>query len=86
MVLPFLEYGNVLLLNCNDGELDRIQKTQNKGLRIILRKDRTYNTSLLYKDARLASWKIRALAAAMKLMFKFKHSTNDYNINNIIIL
>lgn len=37
-----------------------------------------YSTSLLYCDARLASWKSRALTAAMKLMFKFKHFFNGY--------
>lgn len=34
---------------------------------------------MLYKDARLASWRIRALAAAMKLMFKFKRFSVDFN-------
>lgn len=49
---------------------------QNKAL--ILRKDRIYSTSLLYCDARLASWKTRALTAAMKMMFKFKYFSNDF--------
>lgn len=72
MVLPYFEFGNIFLLNCNEGDQDRIHKAQNKALRIILRKDRWYRTSLLYRDARLASWRCRALTAAMKLMFKFK--------------
>lgn len=85
MVLPYYDFGNVFMLNCNEGELSRIQKAQNKALRIILRKDRMYRTSLLYRDARLARWKCSVLTAAMKLMFKFKHSLYghlDGNDNN----
>lgn len=77
MVLPYFEFGNIFLLNCYEGELDKIQKAQNRVLRIILRKDRWYRTSLLYRDARLANWKCRALTAAMKLMFKFKNYFSD---------
>lgn len=75
MVLPYLEFGNIFLLNCYEGDLSRIQKMQNKSLRTLLRKDKRYSTVLLHRDARLASWRARALTAAMRLMFKFKEYT-----------
>lgn len=50
---------------------------QNRALPILLRRDRRYNTNLLHKDARLASWKARALTASMRLMFKFKYYLYD---------
>lgn len=75
--LPYLEFGNVFLLNCSEGDIDIIQKTQNKCLRNILGKDRMYRTEQLHRDARLETWKVRALTAAMKLMFKYKFNTSN---------
>lgn len=72
MVLPFVEYSNALMLGCPQFELQKIQRTQNKGLRIALRRDRTCRTSILHSDARLADWKSRAMIALNKLMFKYK--------------
>lgn len=72
MVLPYLEYGNILLLNCNEGERIKIQRAQNRGLKCILRKDRMHNTKSLHKEARLATWEVRARLAGTRLMFKYK--------------
>lgn len=77
MVLPYLENGNIFMLNCCEGDVARIQKLQNKALKLLLRKDRLYNTVMLHKDARLANWKARALTASMRLMFKFKYYLNE---------
>lgn len=74
MVLPYLEFGNIFLLNCFECDQIKLQKMQNKSLRLLLRKDKRYSTVLLHRDARLASWRARALTAAMRLMFKFKLS------------
>lgn len=49
MVLPYLKFGSIFLFNCSEGDLDKIQKTQNKGLRFILRKDRMYSMEQLHK-------------------------------------
>lgn len=76
MVFPFLEFGNIFFLNCNEGDLIRIWSTQNRCLRQILGKDNRYSTFLLHKDTRLASWRSRALTASMKLLFKLNLSQN----------
>lgn len=72
MVLPITEYGNCLLLGCTITEKTKIQRIQNKGLKIIFMRNRLYNTKQLHKDANLASWEVRALIAASRLMFKYK--------------
>lgn len=72
MVLPYLEYGNVFLLNCTDAEKTKLQRTQNRGLKIVMKRDKFYCTKLLHKEAGLAAWEVRARLAGMRLMFKFK--------------
>lgn len=72
MILPLIEYGNCFLLGCTVVERTKIQRIQNKGLKIVFNRDRLYNTKLLHKDAKLASWEVRALTAACRLMFKYK--------------
>lgn len=68
MVRPFLEFGNIFLLNCNEGDVPRSLKMQKKALRILLRKDKRYSTILLHKGARLAIWRARALMVSMRFM------------------
>lgn len=72
MILPILEYGNCFLLGCSSVEKTKIQRTQNKGLKIVFMRDRLYNTKQLHKDANLASWEARALTASCRLMFKYE--------------
>lgn len=73
------------MLNCYECDLIRIQRLQNKALRLLLRKDRRYSTTLFHRDARLASWKARALTASMRFVFKFKliDNTNDKFDNSV---
>lgn len=72
MILPLIEYGNVFLLSCTSLERRKIQRIQNKGLKIVFSRNRFYPTRLLHKDANLASWEVRARLAANRMMFKFK--------------
>lgn len=77
MVLPLLEYGGCFLLNCSNAERVKLQRVQNKGLKLVYNKDRRFNTKLLHKEARLASWECRALAQACRLMFKYKYDKDN---------
>lgn len=72
MVLPYLEYGNIFLLNCNEGDKIKIQRTQNRGLKSVLRRERRFDTRILHQEARLATWEVRARIAGSRLMFKYK--------------
>lgn len=74
MVLPYIEYGNSFLLGSDIAMLNKLQRAQNRGLKIALAKDMRYSTGILHKEARLASWEVRARMAAMRLMFKYKHN------------
>lgn len=72
MVLPFIEYGNSILLGSDVSSLAKIQRVQNKGLKIVLNRESRYNRGILHKEARIASWEVRARLALMCLMFKYK--------------
>lgn len=72
MILPLVEYGNCFMLGCTKTEITKIQRIQNKGLKIVFLRDRLASTKLLHKDAKLASWEVRALIASCRLMFKYK--------------
>lgn len=71
MLLPFVEFANVFLTGCDEERKTKIQRV-NKALKIALLRGRFYDTRLLHKEARQASWEIRARLAFNKLMFKYK--------------
>lgn len=57
--------------------LTKLQRMQNRCLRTVLRKDRLYSTELLHSDAKVATWRKRALTSAIKLIFKYKFDANN---------
>lgn len=83
MVLPYIEYGNCLLLGSDLASLCKLQRAQNEGLKVALGHEQRYSTSALHKEARLASWEVQARLALMRLMFKYEYcdefllNTND---------
>lgn len=44
MVLPYLEYAACFLVGCNQSEKTKLQRLQNRGLKIALNKDRMYSS------------------------------------------
>lgn len=81
MILSLIEYGNCFLLGCTAAERTKLQRIQNKGLKIVFERARLYNTRLLHKEANLASWEVRALVAASRLMFKYKFLPSNIELN-----
>lgn len=76
MILPLLQYGSCFLLNCSSMERTKVQRAQNKCLRLAYKKDRRFNVKALLTEARLATWERRALAQSCRLMFKYKQCDN----------
>lgn len=63
MVLAYIEYGNSFLIGSDIASLSKLQKAQNKGLKVAQGRDPRYNTGQLHKEARLASWEVRVRLA-----------------------
>lgn len=61
MILPYIEYGNSFLLGFDLCGRTKLQRVQNKGLKVALCKDSRYGTGILHKEAGLASWEVRSL-------------------------
>lgn len=72
MIMPYLEFCNVLLIGCNEREKIKLQQVQNKGLKIATCKDKYFPTIELHRECGLASWETRAFTALNRLMFKYK--------------
>lgn len=51
MVLPLLKYGACFLLNYTSIEKTKIQRIQNKGLKLVYNRIRHYDTNMLQKEA-----------------------------------
>lgn len=84
MVLPYLEYGNSFLLGSDIIGKKKLQRTQNKGLKVALGREVRYSTNALHKEAGLASWEVRARIARTRLMFKYKYNEEfvDFNLTS----
>lgn len=82
MVLPYLEYGNCFLLGSDVVSLKKLQRAQNRGLKVALSRDVRYGTNDLHKEAGLASWEVHARIAQTRLMFKYKYN-EEYVEHNV---
>ena len=76
MILPLIEYGNVFLTSCSDINLKRIQRLQNRGLRIALKRNFYAPVSRMHIDANILPVEYRVNLAIGKLMFTMKNSCN----------
>lgn len=80
MVLPYLEFANCFLMGCTQTEKVKLQRLQNRGLKIALARDRLYDTNQLHVEGNIEKWETRAKASLCKLIFKYKHN-EDYVVS-----
>lgn len=71
---PNLDYVSTILLNCNAGEFDRLQKMQNKAMRIILRVSRRTSVKEMLSVLCFLSVKQRVMYNVMILVYKIKNN------------
>ena len=69
MLLPYFDYADVIYSKANSKDLDRLQKLQNKCLRISLGRDRRFNTKETHKLAGVPLLKERRLAHVRNFMY-----------------
>ena len=69
MVLPLVEYGGLFLDTCTDNVQTKIQRLQNRTLRIIYKQDNYVNMYDLHNTANLLPLKLRREIALLKIMF-----------------
>ena len=69
MVLPLVEYGGLFLDTCTDNVQTKIQRLQNRTLRIIYKQDNYVKMYDLHNTANLLPLKLRREIALLKIMF-----------------
>lgn len=55
----------------------KLQRLQNRGLKLAMNKVRLYNTEQLHAEAKIATWEKRTGIALCRLIFKYKYN-EDY--------
>ena len=69
-VLSILEYGLVFCQSVNKNLFDKMQKLQNRALRICLRKDRYTSNYQIHKDSKLLPLSERIELTTLRLMYE----------------
>ena len=79
MLLPYLDYADVIFNNSNSGDLQKLQKLQNRCLRICLGFDARFNTDRAHKLASTPFLSDRRKAHVCNFMYVRKSRTNLLN-------
>ena len=70
MILPYMEYGDVFMSGANQVDLDKLQRLQNRGLRICLQSETRTTLYDLHKHSKLQRLEHRRVAHLRNLIFK----------------
>lgn len=73
IVAPHLEYCPTVLFMCGENEMQRLQKLQNRAMRIIIRCHRTTSIKLMLDALGWLSVKQRIIYQTMIYVFRIKH-------------
>ena len=82
-VLPFFDYGDVLINNINSTLLTKLQRLQNNALRICLRSDRHTTTDDLHTQASTPRLKDRRLVHIRNLAHKRSLKQGYLDLRNL---
>ena len=72
MILPYFDYADVLYDKANATKLEKLQRLQNKCLKICHGHDRLYSTNRAHREARVPFLKERRRAHTLNFMYKRK--------------
>ena len=75
-ILPILEYGSTIFMEANSKHLDRLQTTQNSGLKSCLEASKYTSTNIIHKKAKLNKLVERREIQLLKDMFKRSQNSN----------
>ena len=80
MILPYIDYTDVIFCNANKKDVDKLQKLQNKCLKICLEKTRRFGTERVHNLAEVPLLTDRRSAHVCNFMYKRK--CNKELLNN----
>ena len=79
-ILPFIEYGNIVLNACTETELAKLQRMQNRCLRVALRRDQLSNVTDLHREASLLPLKYRINTSLLKILFDQSREPDNLDV------
>ena len=80
MLLPYLDYADAIYSMSNAKDLEKLQKLQNKCLRICLSRARRFSTGGAHKLSKVPFLKDRRVAHSLNLMYKRKVNKGLLNL------
>ena len=83
MVLPYFDYADVIFDKALNKDIDKLQKLQNKCLRLCLGKDRRHGTDMTHKLAKVPFLKDRRGAHVLNFMYTRKSNVSLLNNREI---
>ena len=81
MLLPYLDYADVIYNRARVADLDKLQRLQSRCLRLCLGQDRFYNTDRAHRDTRVTLLKDRRKSHVLNFMYVRKVRRPDL-LNN----
>ena len=70
MLLPYFDYADAIYNRSNVSNLDKLQRLQNKCLRVCLGRDRRFSTEAVHKLASVPFLEVRRTAHTLNFMYK----------------
>ena len=83
MILPYFDYCDIIYDASNKGQLDRLQRLQNKCLKVCMRLERRHETENVHVRAHLPRLGVRREAHLCNFMFKRKEAGKHLNTRNV---
>ena len=76
MILPILEYGDIVMDSASKLIKKRLQTLQNKALRCALEVDKATSSSVIHREAKLSKLKTRRKQHLLLHMYQVSHTSN----------
>ena len=77
MILPYLDYADVIFCKANAADLEKLQKLQNRCLKLCLGQHRLFSTNRVHKEAEVPFLGDRRAAHTLNFMYKRKETRKD---------
>ena len=69
MILPYIDYADVVFANSNVSDIEKLQRLQNRCLKICTGRNRLFDTDLLHKSTNVPFLKDRRRAHVRNFMY-----------------
>ena len=83
MILPYLDYGDIIFINSNQKQLKKLQTLQNRALRTCLNTRLETPIEILHQSIQIPKLNARREAHLINFMFKYRNNNKFLNNRNV---